>query len=219
MRSAYMLLGIPGNATPEDIEAAYRKAQELYPRERLATEDGAMARLNELKEAYRVLKDAESRAAHDRKLAQAVSTEPVSSWVEIHYPESKAPSRWGRTIALFALMLAVFGGGAWYLEGQRDRAAAEAAAAQAAETARKQAEADAQLQRTIAAYLAGKARRDAEARAEERAQERRRQRELAALAKARRDQALQTLQARQSTLPVQDQKIAADVDDQTVLSR
>jgi curved DNA-binding protein CbpA len=80
MRSAYVLLGIPGNATTEDIEAAFRKAQELYPRERLATDEGAMARLNEVKEAYRVLSDRDARAAHDRKLS-AAAQRPVTRTV------------------------------------------------------------------------------------------------------------------------------------------
>jgi curved DNA-binding protein CbpA len=65
-----MVLGVPGNASPEEIEAAFGKAERLFPRERLAQEEGALARLNEIRAAYQVLRDPESRAAHDRKLQQ-----------------------------------------------------------------------------------------------------------------------------------------------------
>lgn len=70
MRSAYMVLGVPGDATTQEIEAAYNKAEGMFTRERLAQDDGALARLGELKAAYQVLRDPASRAAHDRKLAE-----------------------------------------------------------------------------------------------------------------------------------------------------
>lgn len=71
MKSAYLLLGLPGNASQEDIDIAYARAAALFPPQRLASEDGAVDRFNELKTAYTVLCDPESRAAHDRKLAAA----------------------------------------------------------------------------------------------------------------------------------------------------
>lgn len=69
MRSAYLVLGVPGNASSEDIEEAFAKAQQFYTRERLAAQDGAVDRFNEVRDAYRVLRDPAARSAHDRKLA------------------------------------------------------------------------------------------------------------------------------------------------------
>ena len=154
MRSAYSVLGVQGNAEPFEIERAFNRSLATFTRERLRSEAGAGARLADVMEAYKVLRNPDMRAAHDRKLAQAVSSEPVvSSWVEIRYPEGRQPSRWTRTMMLFALLLAVIGGVAWYLENQRDRAGTAAAAAHAETSARQQAAAEAQHQRMIEAHL------------------------------------------------------------------
>lgn len=69
MRSAYLVLGIPGNASNEDIEAAFQRARELYTPARLATVEGAVDKYNEAKTAYDILRVPDSRAAHDRKLS------------------------------------------------------------------------------------------------------------------------------------------------------
>lgn len=76
MRSAYVALGVPGDATAEEIEAAFRNAEKLFTKERLAREESALARLAELKSAYQVLRDAQSRAAHDRKLRETAPPAP-----------------------------------------------------------------------------------------------------------------------------------------------
>jgi len=81
MRSAYLVLGIPGNASEEEIEIAFSRAKKLYTPETLASTEGAIERFNEVKMAYDVLRNADSRAAHDRKLATAQrpgpSTRPI----------------------------------------------------------------------------------------------------------------------------------------------
>ncbi|MES3003161.1 MAG: DnaJ domain-containing protein [Pseudomonadota bacterium] len=69
MRSAYMVLGIPGDATIEEIETAFVRARGHYTPERLANADGAVDKFNELKAAYDILRKPDARAAHDRKLA------------------------------------------------------------------------------------------------------------------------------------------------------
>ena len=69
MRSAYLVLGIPGNATPDDVETAYRSATQVYSPERIASEPGAVDKFNEIKDAYKILRDPQARAAHDRKLS------------------------------------------------------------------------------------------------------------------------------------------------------
>ncbi len=205
MRSAYSVLGVHGNAKSGEIDRAFNKTLATFTRERLRVDAGADARLADVREAYKVLRNPDMRAAHDRKLAQAVSSEPVvSSWVEIHYPEGKGPSQWGRVTMLFGLLLAVLGGGAWYLEQQRDRAAAEAAVARAEQVAQQQATAEARHQQMIQAHLVEKSRRDAEARE----LERRRQRERVP-AKAQRTEAPY----------LQFQKVAADGDGNSTFSR
>lgn len=69
MRSAYLVLGVPGNASPQDVEEAFARAQQFYTPARLAAQDGAVDRFNEVRDAYRVLSDPAARSAHDRKLA------------------------------------------------------------------------------------------------------------------------------------------------------
>jgi curved DNA-binding protein CbpA len=77
MRSAYMVLGVPGNASREDVEEAFAKAQQFYSRERMAAESGAVDKFNEVQGAYRLLIDPSARAAHDRKLAAALGARPA----------------------------------------------------------------------------------------------------------------------------------------------
>jgi curved DNA-binding protein CbpA len=76
MRSAYIALGVPGDATAPEIEAAFRNAEKLFTRERLVQEEGALRRLEELKAAYQILRDPAARAAHDRKLQEGARAAP-----------------------------------------------------------------------------------------------------------------------------------------------
>ncbi|WP_421954831.1 DnaJ domain-containing protein [Polaromonas sp.] len=85
MKSAYLLLGVPGNASKEDIEEAFNKAQNHYSKSRLAGDAQAVEKFLDVKNAYNVLRDDESRAAHDRKLSSA------------HTPAATAPVRITRT--------------------------------------------------------------------------------------------------------------------------
>ncbi|RYF17676.1 MAG: hypothetical protein EOO30_06245 [Comamonadaceae bacterium] len=110
MRSAYLVLGVPGNASQEEIETAFRKSEALFPRERLAEEEGALARLGELKSAYQVLRDPESRAAHDRKLQDAARPPRARPRTVVVEPE-ESPYR-KLMIAGFVLVALVFGTGA-----------------------------------------------------------------------------------------------------------
>ncbi len=139
MRSAYLVLGVPGNASPEDIEIAFEKAQLLYPKERLVSDEGALARFTEVREAYRVLRDPEMRAAHDRKLAAATALTRVDPAVSgrtvpvvvVEREPMEGLSRHAKPIAAGAMVLAlVLGAGLWIssrnAEARREMAAQEA---------------------------------------------------------------------------------------------
>ncbi|MES2509412.1 MAG: DnaJ domain-containing protein [Pseudomonadota bacterium] len=73
MKSAYAVLGIPGNASGDEIETAFKTAEAYYSPARLAADATAVDKFLEIKNAYKVLRDAESRAAHDRKLNSQAS--------------------------------------------------------------------------------------------------------------------------------------------------
>jgi curved DNA-binding protein len=61
----YEILGVPRDATPEQIKSAYRKLARKYHPD-VSKEGDAEARFKEMGEAYKVLKDPESRASYDR---------------------------------------------------------------------------------------------------------------------------------------------------------
>jgi len=141
MRSAYLVLGVPGNASQEDIEIAFRTAQKLFPRERLAEEEGALARLNELKTAYQVLRDPESRAAHDRKLQGAIPAPARPRTVIVEEESSGLATLLRLGVLVVAVLGAVgFGINRHNVQVRQEREAQELAA-------RKAAEAQAALQR------------------------------------------------------------------------
>lgn len=72
MKSAYSILGVPGNASAAEIEQAYVKANAHYSKTLLVDDPEAIARLTEIREAHKLLTSTEMRAAHDRKLSAAI---------------------------------------------------------------------------------------------------------------------------------------------------
>jgi molecular chaperone DnaJ len=64
-RDYYEVLGVPRNATQEDIKKAFRRLAMQYHPDR-NKDDGAEARFKEVGEAYEVLSDPEKRSAYDR---------------------------------------------------------------------------------------------------------------------------------------------------------
>jgi curved DNA-binding protein CbpA len=157
MRSAYLVLGVPGDANREEIEAAFRRAEAQFPRERLAQEEGALARLGEIRSAYQVLNDPDSRAAHDRKLQAQVRPPPQPRTVVL--TEEASPLR--KWIVAGVWLLVVMLASGIYLshrnaEARRFAAVQEAAARKAAE---QEAEARRQEQDRLAAERAALAAR------------------------------------------------------------
>ena len=64
-RDYYEILGVPRNASADDLKAAYRKlAKQYHPDINKAT--GAEEQFKEINEAYAVLSDEQKRAAYDR---------------------------------------------------------------------------------------------------------------------------------------------------------
>ncbi len=64
-RDYYEVLGLPRNASPEDIRKAFRKLAFQYHPDR-NKDDGASEKFKEVNEAYECLSDTDKRAAYDR---------------------------------------------------------------------------------------------------------------------------------------------------------
>jgi curved DNA-binding protein CbpA len=145
MKSAYFLLGVPGNASNEDIEIAFARVKLIYTPDRLANAEGALEKFNEVKIAYDVLRNPDSRAAHDRKLSAA--QRPATALRPVIVVEEESPARKILTYSLL-LVAAIFAAGYFIsyqnAEAKRAQAAVELAAkAQAAkEEQAKQLEAE-----------------------------------------------------------------------------
>jgi curved DNA-binding protein CbpA len=151
MKSAYLTLGLPGNAAQEDIEEALKKATAHYSHAHLAEHPQDLARLQEIREAYKILSSAEMRAAHDRKLANTVKAVAPPPRIVI---EEATPPWYSKPLNVMVLVmfsLFAIGGYMNYSRNQvqkaklaqeqmEQKAAAENAARAAAEEAQNNAE-------------------------------------------------------------------------------
>ncbi len=62
----YELLGVPKNASEQEIKSAYRKLALKYHPDRNPGDKAAEQKFKDISEAYDVLKDDQKRAAYDR---------------------------------------------------------------------------------------------------------------------------------------------------------
>ncbi|WP_312767795.1 DnaJ domain-containing protein [Epilithonimonas sp.] len=69
MKDYYYFLGIPQNASSEDIKKAYRKLSLKYHPDKNENDEFFSERFKEIKEAYETLMDAERRKLYDQNLS------------------------------------------------------------------------------------------------------------------------------------------------------
>lgn len=140
MRSAYLVLGVPGNASNEEIELAFERARDLYTPAHLASTEGAVEKFNQIKDAYNVLRNADFRAAHDRKLANDRQPRPAARPVVVIREESPM----GKLLVYMLVVAAVLIGGALFISYQNAAARKQQAALELASKAQAAKEAEQQ---------------------------------------------------------------------------
>jgi curved DNA-binding protein CbpA len=128
MKSAYLVLGVPGNASKEDIEAAFQKATEFYSPARLAEDPQALEKFLEIKTAHQVLRDEESRAAHDRKLNGAQAGAAARARVTRPVVVEQETSWASRAMPILLAVAVVVAATIFYVSSKREAARKELAA-------------------------------------------------------------------------------------------
>ncbi len=78
-RDYYEVLGIPRNATPDQVKRAYRKLAKQYHPDRNPGNKTAESRFKEVQAAYEVLSDAEKRTLYDQ-FGHAGARGPAGGW-------------------------------------------------------------------------------------------------------------------------------------------
>jgi curved DNA-binding protein CbpA len=156
MKSCYVILGVPGNASASEIHEAFKKASAHYSKERLVEDPEAATRLRAIQDAYKILSNAEMREAHDRKLSSTSQPPAPRPRVVIE----AEPSRISKPLVIMALVVVAMFAIGGYMNHSRDQTR-KALAEQ--ELAQKKLEADAEA-RAAAQAEALQAKQDADRR-------------------------------------------------------
>jgi hypothetical protein len=119
MKSAYLTLGLPGDAKPEEIREALSAAQSKFTKAHLVQHPEDIERLQAIREAGKILLDPEMRAAHDRKL----STRIAKASPPVRYVVTDTQPQWFQRPILIGAMLvgALFAAGAYLQHANQER--------------------------------------------------------------------------------------------------
>jgi hypothetical protein len=101
MKSAYLTLGLPGDASQGEIRQALTAAQSKFTKEHLVHHPEDMVRLQSIRDAAKILLNPEMRAAHDRKLLASAAIPSLS----IRYVEEAPQTPWYRRPMMVGLLL------------------------------------------------------------------------------------------------------------------
>lgn len=167
MKSAYAILGIPGNASVNDIESAYQHCRAHYSKERLAADPKALEQFKQVQDAYEILIKPEFRAAYDRKLGSQVNK---STAKQPRVVIEKEETPWfTKPLNLIAISLFVLMSSAAYMTYARNQERKEQAARELAEQKRQVEEAQrAKMEQDMADTLRAREAARAQAEADQR---------------------------------------------------
>jgi curved DNA-binding protein CbpA len=191
MKSAYSILGVPGNATTDEISEAFQRAMQFYSREKLVENPELVDRLDEIKTAYKILSDAEMRLAYDRKLNRPIPNPPTRPVLVVE----KEPFSLRALLAILTVLVVGMFAISGYLSHSREKAR-QALAAQELEQKRIDEEAAARAAREK--ELADQARANRDRLAEIRERELRAESLMVARANAAAETQRQAIAARQA---------------------
>jgi molecular chaperone DnaJ len=114
----YEVLGVPRDASNDDIKKAYRKLAMKYHPDRNSGDKAAEEQFKELAEAYDVLRDPRKREAYDRFGMAGLKGGPGAGFGFHEFDLSEALSMFMRDFGGMGGFDAIFGGGQ---RGRRDR--------------------------------------------------------------------------------------------------
>ena len=134
-KTLYGVLEVANGASLEVINAAHSRLKALLEPKAAAGDEAALIRLRALHEAYRTLSDPASRSRYDRGLAQKAG--PPAA--RVYESDSSGSGKW---ILAGVVALALVGGGWYYTQQQKAKAAKaeQALREKAAEVAKLEAE-------------------------------------------------------------------------------
>lgn len=97
-RDYYEILGVPRDASPEDVKRAYRRLAMKYHPDRNPDDAGAEAKFKECAQAYEVLSDSNKRATYDQYGHEGLRSTPGHDFRSMHVDD------------IFSMFNDIFGG-------------------------------------------------------------------------------------------------------------